>query len=226
MSFARRGGRLSARQQDVWDIASGTYVIDVPRYGPSTSVEPSYVFDAAAVFGRTAPLIVEIGGGRGDAIVHAAVEQPDHDFLGLEVYVPGVAQTLVTMRHERVTNIRMAIVNAAEALTTMLPEASVRELRIWFPDPWHKARHHKRRLITPAFAKLAVRVLEPGGTLRLATDSADYAEQMQTVVADSRELSHGDFAPRFAGRPLTRFEVKGLEAGRAIWDISAVKATP
>ena len=226
VSFTRRGGRLTERQQNAWDKVADTYVIDVPRHGPSTSVDPAYEFDAPAVFGRTAPLVVEIGSGRGEAIVQAAKDQPDHDFLGLEVYVPGVAQTLVTMRHERVTNIRMAIVNAAEALATMLPPASVRELRIWFPDPWHKARHHKRRLITPDFAQLAVRVLEPGGTLRLATDWQDYAEQMLDVVSTAPGLeSSSEYAPRFEGRPLTRFEVKGMDVDRVIRDISAVRST-
>lgn len=184
------------------------------------------MFDAPTAFGRSAPLVVEIGSGRGEAIVHAAKEQPDLDFLGLEVYVPGVAQTLVTMRHERVTNIRMAIVNAAEAFTTMLPPASVREVRLWFPDPWHKARHHKRRLITPEFATLVSRVLEPGGVLRMATDWEDYAEQMRDVVAQSPELDGGDWSPRFEGRPLTRFEQKGLDVGRTIRDISAIRRTP
>lgn len=226
VSFTRRGGRLTERQQSAWDKVADTYVVDIPRHGPSTSVDPSYVFDAATAFGRSAPLVVEIGSGRGEAIVHAAKEQPDLDFLGLEVYVPGVAQTLVTMRHERVTNIRMAIVNAAEAFTTMLSPASVREARLWFPDPWHKARHHKRRLITPEFATLVSRVLEPGGVLRMATDWEDYAEQMRDVVAQSPELDGSDWSPRFEGRPLTRFEQKGLDVGRTIRDISAIRRTP
>ncbi len=226
VSFARRGGRLSERQQNAWDEVADTYVLDLPRHGSSTSVDPSYVFDAGTAFGRSAPLVVEIGGGRGDALVHAAKAQPDHDFIGLEVYVPGVAQTLVTMRHEGVTNIRMAIVNAAEALTTMLPAGSVREVRIWFPDPWPKARHHKRRLVTPEFATLAARVLEPGGVLRMATDWESYAEQMRDVISRSPDFSGSDWAPRFEGRPVTRFEQKGLDVGRAIRDISAVRATP
>ncbi len=226
MSFTRRGGRLTERQQNAWDKAADTYVVDVPRHGPSTSVDPAYVFDAPTAFGRTAPLVVEIGSGRGEAIIHAARQLPDHDFLGIEVYVPGIAQTLVTMRHERVTNIRLAIVNAAEALTTMLPDASVRELRIWFPDPWHKARHHKRRLITPELAEQAVRVLEPGGVLRLATDWQDYADQMLDVVSSAPGLeSTGTWAPRFAGRPVTRFEQKGLDVGREIRDLEAVRRT-
>lgn len=226
VSFTRRGGRLTERQENARAWAAGRYLLEVPDHGPSTSVDPAYVFDAPSMFGRTAPLVVEIGSGRGEALVHAAMEQPDHDFLGLEVYVPGVAQTLVTMRHRRVTNIRLAVVNAAEALTTMLPDESVRELRIWFPDPWPKARHHKRRLITQDFARLAVRVLEPGGRLRLATDWEHYAEQVREVISHSPELRGGEWAPRFEGRPLTRFERKGINAGRVIRDINAVKRTP
>jgi tRNA (guanine-N7-)-methyltransferase len=225
VSFTRRGGRLTERQQNAWDKL-GAYVLDVPRHGPNTSVDPAYVLDVAAAFGRDAPLVVEIGSGRGESLVHAAAEHPELNFLGLEVYVPGVAQTLVTMRHARVENVRLMIVNAAEALTTMLPAGSVHELRIWFPDPWHKSKHHKRRLVTPAFADLAARAIEPGGTWRLATDWEDYAKQMRDVVSESPEFSDGDFAPRFAGRPITRFEHKGLDAGRTIRDISAVRRTP
>jgi tRNA (guanine-N7-)-methyltransferase len=140
--------------------------------------------------------------------------------------VPGVAQTLVTMRHARVENVRLMIVNAAEALTTMLPAGSVHELRIWFPDPWHKSKHHKRRLITPEFAELAAHVLEPGGTWRLATDWEDYAQQMRDVVAGSPDFSGSDWSPRFSGRPVTRFERKGTDAGRVIRDVSAVRRTP
>ncbi len=227
VSFTRRGGRLTERQQNAWDSISDQYVIDIPRHGPSTSVDPSYEFDAAATFGRTAPLVVEIGSGRGEAIVHAAKQHPELNFLALEVYVPGVAQTLVTVRHERVTNVRLAIVNAAEAVTTMLPAESVRELRIWFPDPWHKSRHHKRRLVTAEFAKLALRVLEPGGVLRMATDWEDYADQMLRVVTEEPLFeTSGTYSPRFEGRPLTRFEVKGTDVGREIRDVSAVKITP
>jgi tRNA (guanine-N7-)-methyltransferase len=225
VSFTRRGGRLTERQQNAWDKL-GAYVIDVPRHGPNTSVDPAHLLDIEGAFGREAPLVVEIGSGRGESLVHAAAEHPELNFLGLEVYVPGVAQTLVTMRHAKVENVRLMIVNATEALTTTLPAGSVHELRIWFPDPWHKSKHHKRRLITPAFAELAARVIEPGGTWRLATDWEDYAKQMHTVISRSPEFSGGEWSPRFVGRPVTRFERKGLDAGRVIRDISAVRRTP
>jgi tRNA (guanine-N7-)-methyltransferase len=225
VSFTRRGGRLTERQQNAWD-KHGAYVLDVPRHGPNTSVDPAYVLDVPAAFGRDAPLIVEIGSGRGEALIHAAAEHPGLNFLGFEVYVPGVAQTLVTMRHERVENVRLMIVNAAEALSTMLPAGSVHELRVWFPDPWHKSKHHKRRLVTPGFAGLAARVLEPGGVWRLATDWADYAQQMHDVVSHSAEFSASEGSPRFIGRPITRFERKGVDAGRVIHDVSAVRRAP
>lgn len=227
VSFTRRGGRLSERQQAAWDALSGTYVAEAPDAGPATSIDPSYVLDTTALFGRDAPLVVEIGTGRGEAVVHAAADDPGTNFLGLEVYVPGVAQTLVTMRHRGVENVRLMIVNAAEALGTMLEPASVHELRVWFPDPWHKKRHNKRRLVTPAFAELAARVLEPGGTWRLATDWQEYADQMHEVLAGSPDFDYsGTWSPRFEGRPLTRFEDKGLRVDRDIRDLAAVRRTP
>lgn len=220
VSFTRRGGRLTERQQAAWDTVAATHVIDIPRHGPSTSVDPSFRLDTTGAFGRAAPLIVEIGSGRGEALVAAAKAQPEVNFLGLEVYIPGVAQTLVTMRHEGVTNVRMAVVNAPEALATMFRPGSVREVRTWFPDPWHKARHHKRRLITVEFTQLVARVLETAGLWRIATDWQDYADWITEVLATSPFVEGGP-VPRFEGRPETRFERKGLSAGRAIHDFEA-----
>lgn len=134
--------------------------------------------------------------------------------------MPGVAQTLVAMRHAGIDNVRMAIVNAPEALATMLAPASVREVRTWFPDPWHKARHHKRRVITVGFTELVARVLEPGGLWRIATDWDDYAEWIDDVLTTSPFVAGGP-APRFEGRVETRFERKGLAAGRNIHDFEA-----
>ena len=220
VSFIRRGGRLTGRQQRAWDELYATHVVEVPRYGPSTSVDPDFRLDVESLFGRRAPLVVEIGSGRGEALVTAAAERPEHDFLGLEVYVPGVAQTLVTMRHQGVSNVRLAVVNATEALATMLTPRSVRELWTWFPDPWHKKRHHKRRLVTVPFTELVARVLEPGGTWRFATDWDDYAAVAADVLASSPHVDGGP-VPRHEARPLTRFESKGIAAGRTIHDLLA-----
>ncbi len=220
VSFRRRGGRLTDRQQRAWDDLHATHVVDLPRNGPSTSVDPGFRLDSASVFGRRAPLVVEIGSGRGEALVHAAAEHPEQDFLGLEVYVPGVAQTLVTMRHQGVTNVRLAVVNATEALATMLAPESVHELWTWFPDPWHKTRHHKRRMVTVPFTALVARVLEPAGTWRFATDWEDYAEVVAEVVAASPHVDGGP-VPRYDGRVVTRFERKGVAAGRRIHDLAA-----
>ena len=226
VSFTRRGGRLTERQQAAWDAVADAYVLDVPRRGPSTSVDTSFVLDQAAVYGRVAPLVVEIGSGRGEAVVEAAVAHPDVDYLALEVYKPGVAQTLVGLRHQGVTNVRLAIVNAAEALTTMLPADSVDELWVFFPDPWHKKRHQKRRLVTPAFAQLARRVLRVGGSWRLATDWQDYADQMREGLAGAEGFAFdGDWTERFAGRTTTRFETKGSNVGRQIRDLHAVRTS-
>lgn len=222
VSFTRRGGRLTERQQVVWDEIAATYVLDIPRHTTSTSLDPEFRLDLAEAFGREAPTIMEIGSGRGESLVHAALENPDTNFLALEVYVPGVAQGLVTMRHQNVTNIRFAVVDAAAALATMLPEASLEELRVWFPDPWHKKKHNKRRLITPDFVPLAARVIKPGGMWRLATDWQDYADQMHEVLSGAAGFEYsGTWAPRFDGRPITRFEGKGIALGRDIRDLSA-----
>lgn len=220
VSFTRRGGRLTERQQRAWDDLHERFVVDVPRHGPSTSVDPGFRLDPEAVFGRRAPLVVEVGSGRGEALVAAAAEHPDHDFLGLEVYVPGVAQTLVTMRHHGVENVRLAIVNAAEALATMIEPHSVQELWTWFPDPWHKKRHHKRRLVTVGFTELVARVLVDGGVWRFATDWDDYAEVATEVIAASPHVDGGP-VERYEGRPLTRFEQKGIAAGRRVHDLAA-----
>ena len=222
VSFTRRGGRLKERQQKAWDETAADFVLDIPRARTTTSVDPDYVLDPVATFGRSARLVVEIGSGRGESLVHAALEHPDTDFLALEVYLPGVAQTLVSMRHATVTNIRLAVVDAAPAFATMLPAGGIAEVRTWFPDPWHKKRHNKRRLVTVEFAKLVHRVLEPGGTWRLATDWADYADQMREVLTAAPEFDFsGTWSERFPGRPVTRFEAKGLAKGRAIFDLDA-----
>lgn len=233
VSFVRRGARLSTGRQRAWDNYRGEYVIDVPRHIADTSVDPDYVFDAGTAFGREAPLIVEIGSGVGEAVIEAAREHPERNFLAIEVYTPGIAQTLMQIGRHDLSNIRLIQANAPEVLETTLPAGSVDELWVFFPDPWHKARHHKRRLVSPHFAELAARVVKPGGLWRLATDWADYAEVMRGVGDSSSSFTNvhagertseedpaGGWAPRFEGRALTGFEKKAGEAGRDIHDLT------
>lgn len=227
VSFARRGGRLNDRQQAAWNTLGDTHVLDLPRLGTDTSVDPGHRFDQCTAFGREAPFVVEIGSGRGEVIVKAAAENPGTDFLALEVYIPGVAQTLVAMQREGVDNIRIAILNAAEALETMIVPESVDELWTFFPDPWRKLRHHKRRLVTDAFATKAARVIKPGGVWRLATDWQHYADKMHDVLEHSPDFDFdGGWAPRFEGRLVTRFETKGTEVGHEICDLTAIRPNP
>ncbi|MFZ3415887.1 tRNA (guanosine(46)-N7)-methyltransferase TrmB [Arthrobacter sp. 3Tela_A] len=216
VSFVRRGSRLQGRRQQAWDELSDVFVIDVPRVHSDTSVDPDYVFDAEAAFGRKAPLVVEIGSGLGEAITHAAEQNPEKNFLAVEVYLPGLAQTLQRIGQKNLTNVRVVQANAPEVLTTMLPAGSVDELWVFFPDPWHKTRHHKRRMVKDTFAELAARALVPGGLWRLATDWSDYAVQMREVLDASpafESLHPGERAG--AESPLTKVRTQGLEGKEA-----------
>ncbi|UNK46531.1 tRNA (guanosine(46)-N7)-methyltransferase TrmB [Arthrobacter sulfonylureivorans] len=212
VSFVRRGSRLQGRRQQAWDEYAPKFAVDLPRDGGDTTVDPDYVFDAAAAFGRSAPLVVEIGSGLGEAVCHAAEQDPERNFLALEVYRPGLAQTLLRIGQRDLANVRVAQVNAPDALATMLPESSLSELWVFFPDPWHKTRHHKRRLVQESFVELAARVLQPGGTWRLATDWSDYAIQMRRVVDASPDFSNLHEGERTgADSPLTQVWESGVE---------------
>lgn len=213
VSFVRRGSRLQGRRRDAWAELAEGLVIAVPRStAADTSVDPDYRFDAGASFGRNAPLIVEVGSGLGEAVTHAAEHRPDTDFLALEVYKPGLAQTLLRIDQKSLTNVRVAQVNAAEALSSMIEPSSVQELWVFFPDPWHKTRHRKRRLVKESFIGQAARVLVPGGTLRLATDWSDYAYQMREVAAASPLFTNLHDGERTgADSPLTQVWASGVE---------------
>jgi tRNA (guanine-N7-)-methyltransferase len=238
VSFVRRSARLSTGQQRAWDNYSGQFLIDIPRSQADTSVDPGFVLDPVKVFGREAPLVVEVGSGAGEAIIHAAERHPDINYLAIEVYAPGLAQTLMQIGRRELKNVRLIQANAPEVLKTALPPGSVEELWVFFPDPWHKNRHHKRRLVSPDFAMLAARVLRPGGHWRLATDWARYARVMREV-GDSCEhfinvhadesastgTSGGGWAPRFEGRVMTGFEKKAMDAGRTVHDLTYRRAS-
>lgn len=211
-SFVRRGSRLQGRRQQAWERYAGEFVVEVPRTGSDTSVDPDYVFDAAAAFGRSAPLVVEIGSGLGEAVCHAAVEHPEWNFLAVEVYRPGLAQTLLRIGQNHLSNVRVVQANAPEVLATMLAPGSVAELWVFFPDPWHKTRHIKRRLVQDSFAAAAARVLRPGGLWRLATDWSSYAIQMRDVGQGCPGFVNVHDGERAgADSPLTRVWESGVE---------------
>ena len=232
-SFVRRGDRLTTRRQNAWDEYAPTHVLEVPRELTDTSVAPEARFDQEGIYGRRAPLVVEIGSGLGEAVVHAAAEHPENDYLAVEVYKPGLADLLLKMGQAGVENVRCVQANAPEVLDHLLPEAAADELWVFFPDPWHKTRHHKRRLVSPDFAEKAARVLKPGGLWRLATDWEEYALVMREVLEASERFENvhpgagaseedpqGGWAPRWEGRILTSFERKAGEAGRRAHDLT------
>lgn len=222
VSFVRRSGRMSDAQERAWDDLAPEYLIQVPRGIAGTSVAAGSHIDPGQVWGRSAPLVVEIGSGQGHAIVHAAASRPDTDFLAVEVFKAGLARTMKDAAAADVHNLRLVEANAPEVLEHLLPAGSVSELWVFFPDPWHKAKHNKRRLIAPAFTGIAAAALATGGVLRLATDWEDYALQMREVMdaagAFERDFA-GEWAPRFDGRVMTAFERKGIAKGRDIRDL-------
>lgn len=214
---------MSDAQERAWRELAPHYVFDVPRDVASTSVHADARLVPAEVYGREAPLTVEIGSGQGHAIVAAATAHPERDLLAVEVFRAGLARTMLDADRAGARNLRLVEANAPEVLETLLPEASVDEVWVFFPDPWHKSRHNKRRLVKEGFGALAGRALRDGGLLRLATDWEDYALQMREVLDAESEFERafdGDWAPRFDGRVMTAFERKGLSRGREIRDLA------
>jgi tRNA (guanine-N7-)-methyltransferase len=191
-----------------------------PRYG---LVETGETLDLDAAFGRAAARTLEIGFGNGESLVALAQAHPDEDFLGIEVHRPGVGHLMLRAESLGLSNIRVACRDAVEVLSRQLPDASLDAVLLYFPDPWPKKRHHKRRIVQPAFVALVARKLKPGGRFRLATDWQNYAEQMLAVVGDCAMLENefdAGYAPRPDSRPLTRFETRGQRLGHEVWDLS------
>jgi len=210
-SFVTRAGRLSTGQARALE-----------EFGPQFLIEyRKEQFDFHAPFGRSAPLILEIGFGMGVSTAHIAKVMPDKDFIGVEVHTPGVGSLLKLIGEEDITNLRVIQHDAVEVLNNMIADGSLAGVHIFFPDPWHKARHNKRRLIQPEFVKLLCSKLQAGGYLHLATDWEDYAVQMLEVLgaeAQLRNTAEG-YAPQPAYRPLTKFENRGIKLGHGVWDL-------
>jgi tRNA (guanine-N7-)-methyltransferase len=215
LTYSRRGSRFTPQQQAAWDQHHEAWVI------PDEAVDrPGFSFDSW--FGRGPGerdgLIVEIGSGVGEATAALAATRPTYDVLAFEVWRPGVAAGLRLVAEAGATNVRYCGVDAVWSVEHLLAPGSVAELWTFFPDPWHKKRHHKRRLVTSPFAALAASRLRPGGMWRLATDWGDYAEQMVDVL-DAEPALEGGVVERWAERPVTKFERKGVAAGRTITDL-------
>nr|WP_243639791.1 tRNA (guanosine(46)-N7)-methyltransferase TrmB [Micromonospora sp. MW-13] len=190
-----------------------------PAYG-LTITDGLAPVDLAALFGRRAPVVLEVGSGMGDATAEMATGDPDRDYLAVEVHTPGIANLLGLVERRGLGNVRVAQGDALD-LVRALPEGSLDAVHVFFPDPWPKSRHHKRRIIQPAHVALLRSRLVPGGTLHCATDWAEYAESMrETLTADPGLADvHGGYAPRPAHRPVTKFERRALIAGRPVFDL-------
>ena len=210
-SYVLRQGRTTPAQRRALDAL-------FPRYGIEFKSE---FLDPVAVFGRKAPLVLEIGSGMGESTAEIAKAHPETDFIAIEVHGPGVGSLLNRIETEKLTNLRMVRHDAVEVLEHMIPDAALAGIHLFFPDPWPKKRHHKRRLVQPAFVALAARKLAAGGYLHAATDWPEYAAQMLAVFSAEPMLQNTvrGFAPRPAMRPLTKFERRGLAIGHAVSDL-------
>ena len=270
-SFSRAGGRLTDGQARALAEYGGRYILNIPRADAIRTVARSFRLDPEAAFAHTGqkrPLVVEVGSGGGEAILAHAAAHPGVDHLAVEVWETAIARLVRGSAERGLHNLRVAPADASQLLATALPVGSVSEVWVFFPDPWRKPRHRKRRLVSAAFADSVARVLRPGGVWRLATDWADYAWQMRDVLeavsalpagiepdmtepyfryddAGARpELGaetavegslgngpdpgspagvRGGWSERFAGRVMTRFEDKGIRAGRTVRDLCAVR---
>jgi len=232
VSFTDRGGRMTAGQQRAWDRLWARFGADAPGFdrdpdGPRPPLDDGRL-DAAAWFGRQAPLRLEIGSGMGETTAALAAAEPDADHVAVEVYPPGLAQLLMRLEERGLTNLRLLRGDAVVVLEDLVAPDALAGLRVFYPDPWPKRRHHKRRLIQPATVALMASRLAPGATLHLATDVADYAEWMLEVTDAEPRLDnpHGGFAPRPAWRPRTKFEARAEQAGRPSRDLLLVRAEP
>lgn len=215
-SFVRREGRLTEGQQRALNELYG-------RYG----VDPEQLDDLDAVFGRQAPRILEIGFGNGESLATMAQRRPDLDYLGIEVHRPGVGHLLLKLKEHGIANVRVICGDAQEIVSRYLPDGSIDGLQLFFPDPWPKKRHHKRRIVQPEWAELIARKLRPGGFVHLATDWEDYAHHMMEVMSASPDFINsagpGRFAPRPNDRPVTKFESRGQRLGHGVWDLLFVR---
>jgi tRNA (guanine-N7-)-methyltransferase len=216
-SFVQRAGRMTSAQEravaQLW-----------PRFGIEYSLIP---LDLDAVFGRSAQRVLEIGIGDGETLLALAALHPERDFIGIEVHRPGVGHCLLGIESRGLINIRLIAHDAVEVLEHQVPDGSLDEALLYFPDPWPKKRHHKRRIVQPGFVELLATRLRPGAVFRLATDWAPYAQHMLEVLTASPSFTNtsatGDYIPRPADRPLTKFERRGERLGHEVFDLQFLR---
>jgi tRNA (guanine-N7-)-methyltransferase len=213
-SFVVRAGRMTVAQDRAWRELW-------PSLGIENGDEP---IDFTVAFGRDAPASLEIGFGNGESLVALACANPDRNYLGLEVHPPGVGHLLLRCEAERLHNVRVLCDDAVQVLQHRVADESLDELLLYFPDPWPKKRHHKRRIVQPGFVELVARKLKPGGILRMATDWQPYAEHMLATAGACAALQNqaatGAYVDRPDSRPVTRFEKRGQRLGHGVWDLA------
>ncbi|MDD5271574.1 MAG: tRNA (guanosine(46)-N7)-methyltransferase TrmB [Methylovulum sp.] len=211
-SFIRRQGRLTTGQQLALDTHWDSYCLS-----------PDIGYDFNEVFGRSAPLILEIGFGNGESLAKMAQANPDKDYLGIEVHRPGVGHLLMLLAQGNISNVRIYCHDAIEILEQKIPDHSLAGVHLFFPDPWPKKRHHKRRIVNPGFIGLLLKKLVAGGYFHAATDWQHYAQWMLEILAAEPRLHNtsaaGDYCARPDYRPLTKFEQRGLRLGHGVWDL-------
>lgn len=210
-SYVLRQGRISHAQQRAYETLLPVFSLPFQEK----------LIDLDATFGRSAPRILEIGFGMGESTAEIAAQQPERDFIGVEVHTPGVGSLLKQIGERDLRNVRIIQHDAVEVLQHMITENTLDGVHIFFPDPWPKTRHHKRRLIQAEFVHLLASRLKPGGYLHAATDWQAYAEHILETLSHEPLLENTapDYAPRPAYRPLTKFEQRGLKLGHGVWDI-------
>lgn len=213
-SFMSRQGRMTQARATAWEKLWQIYGL---------SIDSRDLLDLDRLFGRTSEKVLEIGFGNGKSLLEMAKNSPEKDFIGVEVYRNGVANLLVEMEKQQLSNVRIFCADVIEVLKYKIPENSLMAVQIFFPDPWPKVRHHKRRLVQPAFVEEIATKLKKEGSLHLSTDWMDYAYYMLAVISASDRFLNlagaGQFMPRPAFRPVTKYEQRGLKSGHQTWDL-------
>lgn len=215
-SFMPRQGRITPGQEfsleNHW-----------PEYGLDTNLQ----HDFTDVFGRDAPIVVEIGFGNGESLAKMALENPDKNYIGIEVHRPGVGHLLMQIKQNAISNLKIYNHDAIDILEKHIADNSLTGVHLFFPDPWPKKRHHKRRIVRDSFVELLVKKLKPGGYFHTATDWENYAEHMLEVLSATKSISNSSatdtYCERPDYRPLTKFEQRGIRLGHGVWDLIFIK---